>query len=171
MDAFWRSALWAQFGAAVDMLENAIRACPDALWDDRAPGPPHWYLAYHALFYLDLYLSPGMEGFAPPPPFTLSETDPAGPLPPEVYSKERLLSYLAHGREKCRRVIAALTAERAVRPCGFHWLDMSDGELLLYNMRHVQHHAAQLHLRLRRATASAPAWVPRTARALGTASS
>jgi uncharacterized damage-inducible protein DinB len=37
---------------------------------------------------------------------------------------------------------------------------MSNGELLLYNMRHVQHHAAQLNMLLRRRTNSAPPrWV------------
>jgi uncharacterized damage-inducible protein DinB len=32
-------------------------------------------------------------------------------------------------------------------------------ELLLYNVRHVQHHAAQLSLILRQTTDSAPGWV------------
>jgi hypothetical protein len=27
-----RSAVERQFGAAVDMLENAVRACPESLW-------------------------------------------------------------------------------------------------------------------------------------------
>jgi uncharacterized damage-inducible protein DinB len=36
---------------------------------------------------------------------------------------------------------------------------MSNGELLLYNMRHVQHHAAQLNMLLRQTTNSAPRWV------------
>jgi uncharacterized damage-inducible protein DinB len=38
---------------------------------------------------------------------------------------------------------------------------MSHAELLLYNMRHVQHHAAQLNLILRQKTESAPGWVAR----------
>jgi uncharacterized damage-inducible protein DinB len=36
---------------------------------------------------------------------------------------------------------------------------MSNGELLIYNMRHVQHHAAQLNMLLRERTNSAPNWV------------
>lgn len=31
----WRTILWQQFGAAVDMLDNALRACPDELWCER----------------------------------------------------------------------------------------------------------------------------------------
>ena len=54
----WKRDVWRQFGAAIDMLDNAITACPDAVWDDRSRQPEFWYLAYHTLFFLDLYLSP-----------------------------------------------------------------------------------------------------------------
>jgi uncharacterized damage-inducible protein DinB len=39
-------------------------------------------------------------------------------------------------------------------------------ELLLYNMRHVQHHAAQLNLLLRQGINDAPRWVSQTKKAL-----
>ena len=29
---FWRSAIRQQFHAAIDMLANAIKACPDSVW-------------------------------------------------------------------------------------------------------------------------------------------
>src|SRR4051794_21539487 len=108
MDTIWRSILWQQFGAAIDMLENALRACPEEIWGDRAGRPQYWYVVYHTLFFLDLYLSGSVEGFAPPAPFTLDEMDPAGVLPERVYRKDELQSYLEHGREKCRGVIDAL---------------------------------------------------------------
>jgi hypothetical protein len=50
-------------------------------------------------------------------------------------------------------------AERARRHCGLEWIDLGVAELLLYNVRHVQHHAAQLNLILRQTTDSAPSWV------------
>ncbi len=53
----WKNATWRQFGAAIDMLENAILACPGALWGDRSQKPEFWYTAFHTLFYVDLYLS------------------------------------------------------------------------------------------------------------------
>ena len=155
----FRAITWGQCGAAIDMLENAMRACPDALWGDRSRKPEFWYVAFHTLFFLDLYLSDSEVGFQPPSPFTLDEMDERGLLPDRVYAKEELLRYLAHGREKCRTVIAAMTAEKAGRRCGFSWLDLSAGEMLLYNMRHVQHHAAQLNLLLRQNVDDAPRWV------------
>lgn len=52
-----------------------------------------------------------------------------------------------------------MTEAWALAPCPIPYRAMSNGELLLYNMRHVQHHAAQLNMLLRQATDSAPRWV------------
>ena len=161
MDTFWKDVIWQQFGAAIDMLENAMLACPDELWSDRSRQPEFWYVAYHTLFYLDLYLSGSMEGFAPPAPFTMDEVDPEGVLPERPYTKDELQAYLTHGREKCRATISAMTDETARRICRFDWIELNAAELLLYNMRHVQHHAAQLNLILRQTIDSAPRWVAR----------
>ena len=159
IDDAWRRELGSQVGAGVDALENAIRACPEGLWGDRTRQPEFWYLAYHVLFFLDLYLSDTMEGFAPPEPFTLSEMDPSGVMPDRVYSKEELLTYLEHGRRKLRGVMAGLTDERARERRVFGTISGSVHEMLLYNLRHLQHHAAQLNLILRQVTNSAPGWV------------
>jgi DinB superfamily len=167
MDATWKEAIWRQFGAAIDMLENALLACPDELWSDRSRRPEFWYVVYHTLFFLDLYLSGSVEGFIPPAPFTLDELDPAGVLPDRPYTKEELHTYLEHGREKCRATIEALTDEKVRRRREFSWADFSGAELLLYNMRHVQHHTAQLNLILRQTIDSAPGWVAKAKSQLG----
>lgn len=165
MDEQWKTTLWRQFGAAIDMLENAMQACPEALWGDRSQKPEFWYVAFHTLFFLDLYLSESEVGFQPPAPFTLDEMDERGLMPERVYTKEELQKYLEHGRTKCRVTIASMTEERARRRCGFSWLEISGEEILLYNMRHVQHHTGQLNLILRQKIDAAPRWV-RSARAI-----
>jgi hypothetical protein len=163
LDATWKTSVWRQFGAAIDMLENAIRACPDDLWGDRSRKPEYWYFVYHTLFWLDLYLSGTPEGWRPPAPYTLDELDPAGLFPERVYRKDEMLAYLEHGRAKCRAAIGSLTDERARGPSGFERLGVTVGELHLYSMRHVQHHAAQLNLILRQTVDSAPLWVKQAA--------
>jgi len=155
----WRAIIWGQFGAAIDMLENALLACPGDLWGDRSQRPEFWYLVYHTLFFLDLYLSDSVEGFNPPAPFTLDELDPAGLLPERPYTKEELQSYLEHGRRKCQAAIEALTEEKARQCRRFASVESNVLELLLYNLRHVQHHTAQLNLILRQTTDSAPGWL------------
>ena len=119
-------------------------------------------MVFHTLFFLDLYLSDSDVGFAPPAPFTLDEMDEAGLLPERVYTKDELLTYLEHGRKKCRATIEAMTEEKAHQRCGFDWLDISVVEVLLYNMRHVQHHVGQLNLILRQKANSASRWVKKT---------
>ncbi len=163
----WQTIIWQQFGAAIDMLENGIRACPENIWSDRTRKPEYWYIVYHTVFFLDFYLSESEDKFAPPAGYSLSELDPSGVLPDRVYTKDELLAYLEHGRYKCRAAIAALTEERAHKPCGFRRGELTEAELLLYTMRHVQHHAAQLNLILRQTIDSAPNWVGTTKMKLG----
>ena len=166
MNSELKVILWQQFGATIDMLENAIEACPDEVWGDRSRNPEYWYLAYHTLFWLDLYLQGPVEGFRPPAPYGLEELDPAGLLPDRVYTKAEMLDYLRACREKCRVAIAGLTAQGASKRHTFGWGEVSYLERLLYNMRHVQHHAAQLNLILRQRIDSAPGWVGITKRPL-----
>ena len=131
MEAIASRILWSQFGAAIDMLDNAVRACPDEVWGDGPTPHAFWYLVYHTLFWLDLYLSGTPAGFAPPSPFSLDELDPAGVYPERVYTKAEMRAYLEHGRRKCRAAIAAMSAERAAEPSGFVRLGLSQGELLV----------------------------------------
>jgi hypothetical protein len=162
------AALWRQFGAAIDMLDNALVACPASLWSARLwsapPGRPSpswlppefaefWHLAYHTLFWLDLYLS-GVreEEFAPPAPFIWTEGDPAM-SPARPYTKEELRAYLAARRRTCHATLAALTDERAHQTVSYSWTrgqSVSFLELQLLNLRHIQEHAAQLSLFLGR---------------------
>ena len=149
-----------QFDVAIDLLGDALQKCPDELWEKRvwedhedqwvaAGFSSFWYLGYHTLFWLDLYLTGAEEGFAPPAPFDLVEMEEGETLP-RTYTRAELLSYLDHCRRQCHAVIGALTQEEAYRMCSFGWGDVPFGELMLYVMRHVQEHAAQLHLFLGR---------------------
>lgn len=168
MNDTWKSIIWRQFGAAIDDLDNALQACPEELWRARLWDngerpkfflPEFWYIAYHTLFWLDLYLTGSEEGFVPPPPFLLVEQNADGPLPEQPYSKEEFRAYLADCRRRCQETIAAQTEETAQRICTFPWGEVSFAELFLYNMRHVQGHAAQLNLMLGQNTGNAPDWV------------
>jgi hypothetical protein len=148
--------LWRQFARSIDSLGDALRDCPDDLWETQlwADRPDQWvargfsafwYLGYHTLFWLDLYLTGAEEGFAPPAPFDLVEMVEGETLP-RVYTREELLVYWELCRRRTEESIAALTPAEAQKVCTFPWGDVPFGELLLYTMRHVEEHAAQLHL-------------------------
>lgn len=148
-----KTVLWRQAGASIDMLENAIKTCPETLWD--GPGQ-YWYVAYHTIFYLDYYASQDPAGFSPPEPYTFSEFDAEGALPPRTYSQAELLSYLGHCRRKYREYILNLDAEKRFVN---EYRNISQLEMAIYNLRHVQHHAAQLNMLLRQNGVQPPGWV------------
>jgi hypothetical protein len=148
--------LWRQFNTAIDSLKEALQKCPDELWEKNlwADEPEQWvaagfsafwYLAYHTLFWIDLSLTGAEEGFMPPEPFDLVEMA-ANETLPRTYTREELLSYLELCRQRCHDTISAMSTEQAYQMCYFPWGEIPFAELQLYTMRHVQEHAAQLHM-------------------------
>lgn len=163
--------LWRQFGAAIDMLGDAIHDCPHQLWEKHlwqeqpdqwvaAGFSSFWYLCYHTLFWLDLYLTGAEEGFMPPEPFDLVEMEEGEDLP-RTYTREELTRYLEVCRQKCQQTITAMSKEQAERLCRFSWGELTFAELQLYNLRHVQEHAAQLSMFLGQQAGKSSQWVTR----------
>lgn len=163
----FKHSLWSQFGASIDSLKNAISMWPDAYWKT---DTKFFYNAYHCLIMLDYYLDIPFTGAFPSVlPFTFSETgqQPDGVLgdmvPNRIYTKTEMLLYLAALRKKCKTFIFGLTEEqfngRWTEGAGEHDMNYTVPEILFYNMRHVQHHAAQLNMLLRQKIDKAPAWV------------
>ena len=159
MQNYWQTVIGRQLAAAIQMTRSAIEACPDELWDDRADGSPFWNLAYHALFYVDFYLSDNEKTFqamdfhenkAHLLPGDYREYAGIVTTPEKAFTKDQLLGYADHCLRKCNETFQKLTDERALERCGFWWYKLNVGEFLLNNLRHAQHHAGQLALLLRR---------------------
>ncbi len=156
MDQNLKEILWRQFGASIDMLKNAIELCPEADW---ATKNQFWYNAYHSIFFLDYYLTMPPVGFTPPAPFDLSEFEDR--MPSSVFTKDELLIYTHYCRNKCHDFIMNWNNETDPT----EWENESKTmrysvvEILIYNLRHVQHHVGQLNLLLRQMINDAPEWV------------
>jgi len=147
-----KSILTNQFEAALCMMDHCIRACPPEHWEGKIANRTFRWVAYHTLFWLDLYLSPGDEDA-----FVLRDfhhrggderEDTVGPG--AGLSKDETLAYVLICRLKTLAVLAAETAESLQGPGGFSYRPNTRGELHIYNLRHVQHHAGQLSAYLRR---------------------
>jgi len=168
MIAALKESLWKQFGASIDMIKNAIVLWPEENWNTRKR---FFYIAYHTLIFLDYYLTiPAPKKFKAQLSFTDAQPDDTidkdavdDIVPDRLYTKKEVLDYLQFTREKCHQVITSLTEEKLTE----RWIadegkrDYAFLELLLYNMRHVQHHAAQLNMMLRQEINDAPRWVAR----------
>lgn len=151
-----KQSLWRQLGASIDMLKDSILLCPDDEWDTERKI---WYQAFHTLFFADYYLSQEPKTFTPPAPFTESEFEDS--MPERTYSKTELINYLSTCRQKAKNLIDNLT-EQSVEA---RWINASGSmnysihEILIYNIRHIQHHVAQINLHLRQTNNDATEWV------------
>jgi hypothetical protein len=159
--------IWSQLGASLDMLENAINLCPEKVWYQNKSFSDFWYITYHTLFWLDFNMTESPEDFIAPKNIGETELDPKGILPEKVFSKEELKSYLKHCRIKCKTTIENLNEESINKDYKFGTIELTFFELLLYSMRHVQHHTGQLNLKLRQKIDSAPRWVKAVNNKLG----
>ena len=137
------------------MLGACIDRCPASKW--QAPVANHTFcqVAFHTVIFTDLYLGSDVKSVREQPFHRGHATIFADyeefedRVPQQVYEKPFIKEYLQHCREKAGRVILAETAETLAKTPGFARKDFSRGELHVNNIRHIQHHAAQLSLRQR----------------------
>ncbi|HLP19050.1 MAG TPA: DinB family protein, partial [Chitinophagales bacterium] len=109
--------------------------------------------------FLDYYLTIPPADFSPLLSFTPTEENDRPKeaiddlIPDKIYSKQEIVAYLNQSREKCRQIIYALTdeklTERFKEGDNPNDMDYPILEILLYNLRHTQHHTAQLNMLLR----------------------
>jgi DinB superfamily len=163
-----RAALKGQYHAALAMLRQAIQDCPDDLWFSREPRNAYWQVAYHALFFAHFYLMPEESAFRPweghqsnvqHPDGIPGRADPTSSLPliPRPYTKAEALAYWMICDEMVDEGVDALDLTSA--NCGFSWYTMPKLDHQILNIRHIQHHTAQLADRLRAATDAGTRWV------------
>ena len=144
-----------QFEAALCTLDTCIERCPETVWDAKIGQYPFNQVAFHTLFFTDYYLGRDAEALRAQqfhrdhPEFfddyeQLEYREPVG-----VYDRPSIKKYLAHCRRKASEVLPAETADSLGGPSGFARRNFSRAELHVLNIRHIQHHSAQLSLRLR----------------------
>jgi hypothetical protein len=139
------------------MLRESIERCPDGAWFDRTHRNAFWQVAYHALFFAHLYLQPNQAAFqswehqkpAQHEDGIAGEPDPNSTLPliPEPYTKDEVLAYWKVCDAMVDESVDALNLNDS--SSGFYWYKVSKLEHQLINLRHIQHHTAQLADRLR----------------------
>jgi hypothetical protein len=149
MIEYVRQILTGQFEAALAMLHQCIEACPPEHWEGTIANATFRWVAYHALFFTDLYLSPN-EGT-----FELRELHHRGgderqPVAAPGLSKDETLAYVPLCRQKIFASLVTETEESLAGPSGFSWYKITRGEMHLVNIRHIQHHTGQLSAYLRR---------------------
>lgn len=144
-----------QFEAALCTLDACIEHCPATAWDAPVANLAFCQAVFHTLFHTDCYLGPNTESLRQQvfhrdnADFFRDYEELEDRKQQLLYDKKSIITYMAFCRRKGSEVIAAETADTLNARCGFDWLPFSRAELYVYIIRHTQHHAAQLILRLR----------------------
>lgn len=150
-----RKALANQYGAALATLSACVKSCPDPAWTAPVASYKFCQVVFHTLFYADYYLEIDPANFKRQQFHTRNAAffrdyeEFEDRAPQWLYERPPTLDYLGHVLAKSAQTIAAETADSLQSACPFQRLALTRLELHLYNIRHIQHHAAGLSLRLR----------------------
>jgi len=142
-------ALKNQYSAALDMLSNCIRNYRDDVWYDKSFTNPTWQLAYHAIYYANIYCSPTEEeivrwektidnyqiiGKTPWPPHENIKLE-------KEYSRQDMLEFIEFVKGTIQKYLFNMKPDRKCWP---EWYNLNQFEFQINNLRHIQHHTAQL---------------------------
>lgn len=145
-----------QFEASLCTLNLAIVKCPDSIWHQNVAKWKFCQAAFHAVFFADVYLQPSDDVEAVKrQPFHLEHKDQFRDYEEMedraqvlLYEKAFVMKYIQNARRKAQETISRESGDVLAGPSGFSWRKCSRAELHVYNIRHIQHHAAQLSLRV-----------------------
>ena len=149
MTDYLNKVLKGQLEAALSMLSDCVALCPPEHWDAIIGKYPFWQVAYHTVCFADLYLSSSETVFEPRAihPRGMQEFDDE--YPSRRFEQREIVEYLAVCRAKVSACFEAETREMLEGTSGFHRYPVSRGEMHIINIRHIQHHTAQLSASLR----------------------
>lgn len=150
-----KTVLANQLAAALCTLSRCIDRCPQDAWQMPIANLTFDQVAFHTLFFTDYYLGRN-AGALRPQPFhrnhvdAFAEYEELEDRPQEMhYDRTFIEEYMQHCHEKAARVIGSETDESLSAKADFERRDFSRAELYVLTVRHIQHHAAHLSLRLR----------------------
>lgn len=154
LDTF-KSLVSSQLEASLCTVNACIDRCPEAAWNAAVANCRFCQVVFHTLFFADYYLGQDDSGFQQQK-FHRENREFFGDYeefeerpPVALYDKDSLQRYLGHCRLKGASMAAAETEVTLQAPAAFPRRACSRAELYVYNIRHIQHHAGQLSLRLR----------------------
>lgn len=161
------NAIVSQMKAALATLQQCIDTCPDAEWHQAHGDYPFSQVVFHTLFFTDYYLERDEASFTTQEfhrehaAFFKDYEELEWKEPVNVYDRADCERYLTFCVDKCAATIAKDDEQSLFGPSGFASKSFSRVELYGYVIRHIQHHAAQLGLRVQLLTGKELTWVNR----------
>ena len=159
--------LASQLLAGLDMIKDCIDRCPPAEWNERHNDYPFSQVVFHTLSDCDYNLCESKEEWNGQkfhrknkeffPDYESIEDQ----ILRNAYEREFINRYYDHCREKVVDVIETKTRADLEAPNADIYGNMTKLERYVNCIRHVQHHAAQLGLRLQYITGKEMEWISR----------
>ena len=145
-----------QFDPSFSMLEGIIDNCSKAIWSQKNISPQFWQQVYHVLYGLDYWFSKSEQDFLPPEGSENLSPD-LGEISEKTADKEWMKNYLNEVRAKVENYLENIDDEQLlqVSPLYKKWTNF---DVLLDQLRHLQHHIGFLNLLLRKCGSTPAAW-------------
>jgi hypothetical protein len=146
--------------AALMTLKQCIDNCPDKEWHESHKDAPFSQVIFHTLFYTDLYLSKDAEEFKKQL-FHLNNKNIFRDYeeleykkPEQIYTKEEIILYY----DFCYKKIIDYKENDLTMKSNFGNITIYE-KIICGIIRHLQHHAAQLGLRIQQITGKELEWI------------
>ena len=160
-----RDSLSHQLKAALNTLGHVIESCPDTEWQKEHGDAPFSQAVFHTLFYADVYLGRDSMPFKDQPFHKLhsdafadyEEFEDRKPI--RLYEKAFCQDYFKFCIDKVDAMLESETLESFAGESGIDFRHCNRMELYIYGVRHIQHHAAQLGLRIQQINGKEMKWV------------
>jgi hypothetical protein len=152
--------LLGQYEAALSMLKDAIASCPAEHWEKKVANNPARFVAFHSLYWTDIYLSKSERAFESHEfviegrGFPFGQPLPTGELPRGL-TQPRAIAYADFCIAKARAELTNQSQADLAGDSGFG-RPFSRAEMHIYNIRHIQHHTGALAAHVRRLTPEFP---------------
>ena len=148
--------LASQYKASLGMLRQAIEKVPAEQWNNDEYNNPNWQIAYHVLWGVKFYLGANTESYVPLENSIEGaeslggtqdwENTDEGVMVEGFHTKDELISFITVLEQNLLSEIEGLALNEN---SGFEWYPYSRLELHINNIRHIQHHTAQITERLK----------------------
>jgi hypothetical protein len=161
------SNITSQILASLYMLKSCIDRCPENEWNEKHNDYPFSQVVFHTLFDFD-YLLCDYEEELKVQKFHIVNVEIFNGYeelenrkPTKLYERIFINEYYEHCINKVEVKIKQKTLENLLEPKSDVWKKMTKVERYLNIIRHIQHHAGQLGLRLQFITGKEMEWVSR----------
>lgn len=153
-----------QINAAFSMLLDVITRCDDQHWHSTDGDYPFSQVVFHTLFFSDFYSSESKDEFFSQSfhkahrDFFDDYEELEYRIPVKTYDKDMIIEYFHFCRDKLERFVEQVNGDSLMHVSPLTRSKLPRIELLVFTARHIQHHAAQLGLRIQLRTGVEMPW-------------